>query len=704
MASLVSSAIVPPEDVPSAGGVPQGREGLILQRGGEELLLQKAGDRFTLRPEGTLPSSFWQGIPIQRVRVIPGSALIEVQVEPEQLEGVLDQVRRHPQVRFASHVYGIEGNPQGRLYLSDELTIQLAQPLAGDRLMELLSPLGIELEKPVGGLDQTFVGRVSPQARENPIKLANRLLTLPEVQLAEANVLIRSLPHYRPREPLYPQQWYLHHNGSGADFVSNAHIALEQAWDITRGDRSVVVAIADDGIDLTHPDFQGPGKIVAPRDLHDKDFSPLPHSPDDNHGTAVAGIAIAEENGSGMIGVAPGCALMPIRTTGFLDDTSVEDVFNWAVNQGASVICCSWGAGAVKFPLSLRQRAAITRAATKGRNGKGCIVIFAAGNFNRPLNSTVQEQGWPRKVLNGVTQWLNGYAVHPDVITVSACTSLNQKAAYSNWGDEVFICAPSNNAAPAIWLEETGYIEVPPQKSRTYPGARVITSDRRGASGYDRGDFTDAFGGTSAACPLVAGVVALMLSANPALSVAEVKRLLQQTSDKIVDRGQDSQFGLSLGTYESNGHSKWFGYGKLNALRAVQSALALRAGPVTPAKQIQGSNTTAVAIADQREVSSSIQVQDQGLIKSIWVAVDLDHGFLGDVEVYLLAPSGDRILLQNRTLGRRTQLKTRFTPDQAPNLKRLLQKPTLGVWQLVIKDHASGHTGTLNQWQLTLGL
>jgi len=87
---------------------------------------------------------------------------------------------------------------------------------------------------------------------------------------------------------------------------------------------------------------------------------PLPAKEQDKHGTAVAGVAVAEENGSGVVGVAPGCALMPIRTTGFLDDEAVEEIFHWAVDQGAAVICCSWGASAVRFPLSLRQRAALT--------------------------------------------------------------------------------------------------------------------------------------------------------------------------------------------------------------------------------------------------------------------------------------------------------------------------------------------------------
>jgi subtilisin family serine protease len=686
------------------GGVPYGREGLILQRGGEELVVLKAGDRFTVRLQGTLPTDvIWAMLKFRKRREIPGTNLVEIQVPAEQLEASMARARQHEAIAFASHVYLLPNNSDSPVYLTDEVTVQGLPQVGMDRLQSLLRAVGLSLDRPVAGLENTFVCRVSKTATANPVKLANQLLAKAEIQMAEANVVIRSQPHYRPRDSMYPQQWYLFHQG-GANLAANSHIDVEQAWEVTRGDRSIVIAVADDAIDLTHPDLQGPGKIVAPRDLHDKDFSPLPVDKEDNHGTAVAGLALAEENGQGIVGVAPGCALMPIRTTGFLDDSSVEDVFNWAINNGAAVICCSWGAGAVKFPLSLRQRAALTRAATQGRNGKGCAIVFAAGNFNRPLNSTVEEQGWPKKVLQGVTAWLNGFTVHPDVITVAACTSLNQKAAYSNWGNEIFISAPSNNAAPAIWLEQTGYIQVPPQITSSLPGAGMVATDRSGIAGYESGDYTTHFGGTSSACPLVAGTIALMLSANPLLSLTEVKRLLQQSADKIVDRTIDAQFGAGFGTYEANGHSKWFGYGKVNAARAVQAARQGISPTSEPGRLVQGEVVVPVAIADRAVTRSAIAVTDLGLVKSITVILALDHGYLGDLELSLVSPNQTAILLQNRTLGRRTSLEATYDLESTPLLRQLIQKPSQGLWQLQIRDLGVGHTGTLKRWTLRLGL
>ncbi|MEY3223367.1 MAG: hypothetical protein RLZZ203_2223, partial [Cyanobacteriota bacterium] len=527
---------------------------------------------------------------------------------------------------------------------------------------------------------------------------------LPEVLAAEPNIIIQQEPHYRPQDSLYPQQWYLNHNG-GNQLVAGSHISVEQAWDITRGVRSIVVAVVDDSFDLRHPDFQGNGKVIAPRDLKENDFLPLPGEKETSHGTACAGLAVAEENGSGIVGVAPGCAMMPIRTTGFLDDKSIEDAFNWAVEKGASVISCSWGASAVYFPLSIRQKAAISRAATNGRKGKGCVIIFAAGNANRPLNGSVNEQNWPKNIVQGRTNWLSGFAVHPDVITVSASTSLNKKAAYSNWGDNISVCAPSNNAPPGMWFQETGYVYTQPAIVSALVGVGMLTTDQIGGAGYDAGNFTNNFGGTSSATPIVAGVAALVLSANPDLTAQQVKRILQDTADKIVDNNPDPQLGVRGGTYNSNGHSQWFGYGKVNAAKAVR--VAQQMGTVTKItnKQIQVKTSQVVSIPDNNKVGikSAITIDEAINVGDIQVTVNISHDFLGDLEVYLIAPNNQRILLQSRTLGRRNQLQNTYTMRSHPVLKQLLYLPAKGKWQLQVIDFAVLDMGKLNSWELVIG-
>ncbi|MEP0799353.1 S8 family serine peptidase [Funiculus sociatus] len=687
----------------SASGVPEESVGNILQRGGEELALEKVSDRFTVRPTSQA-ADVTQSVPAEPTLEIPKADLQEFIVDPSGRDKAMQVARASEDVAFASHVYQLKENPQTLVYLTDQVTIQFAPSVEEETRNAIASEHGLQLLKPVNGIPNTFVFHLTPQATENPVKIANRLMGRKEVLTAEPNIVVRQEQHYRPKDSLYPQQWYL--NNTGANQVAaSSHISVEKAWDITRGVRSVVVAVTDDGFDLNHPDFQGAGKIVAPKDFKDQDFLPLPGEQDENHGTACAGVAVAEETGSGIVGVAPGCALMPLRTTGFLDDESIEQLFEWAIQNGASVISCSWGPAAVYFPLSLRQRAALTRAATIGRDRKGCVIVFAAGNANRPISGTINEQGWPNNLLKGPTQWLGGFTVHPDVITVSACTSLSKKSAYSNWGN-VTISAPSNNAPPGMWFEQTGYISTAPEVRTALPGLGVLTADRLGAAGYSSNNFTNDFGGTSSACPVVAGVAALVLSANPDLTAQEVRRILQQTADKIVDPGPDPQLAFRLGTYDVNGYSQWFGYGKVNAFKAVQAAKEQRVQQSKPSQVLNGRNNNSLAIPDDNPqgITSPIQVPQTGSVRDIQIGVNIEHSFLGDIEVSLIPPTGQTVLLQGRTLGSATQLQGTYTLQNTPALKQLLASPAAGVWHLLVVDYAQLDTGTVKSWELTLGI
>jgi len=693
-----------PENSPS--NIPTSSLGMIIQRGGEELVLEKVPDRFTVRSNTNIPvpqlarnllGSWRSSIPTSRLELF--------RVASSKLEMAMSQARSSTNVAFASHVYQIKGNPGTAVYLSDQMTIQFASWVDTTRINSIAAKFGLILDKPIDGLPNTFVFIVGQQATQNPIKIANQLQGLSEILASEPNIIIRQESYYKPRDPLYFQQWYLNHNG-GNQLAHGSHISVEKAWDITRGVRSVVVAIVDDSFDLNHPDFMGSGKIIAPLDLKDKDFLPLPSQEQPSHGTACAGIAIAEENGTGIAGVAPGCAFMPIRTSGFLDDESIEAIFDWALQKGASVISCSWGAAAVYFPLSLRQRAAITRAATKGRNGKGCVILFAAGNANRPINATVYESGWVKDIVTGKTRWLSGFAVHPDVITVSASTSLNKKAAYSNWGSNISICAPSNNAQPGMWFEQTGFIYTQPAIAASLPGKGMFTTDQLGAAGYTKDDFTPYFGGTSAATPVVAGVAALILSANPDLTIQQVKRILEETADKIVDLEPDPQLGLRYGSYDDNGHSKWFGYGKVNAENAVKAAQKLQLNAAIATKNIVGRNNAILSIPDnyQQGIKSGIIISESSNVRDIQVIVNITHEFLSDLEIYLIAPNNQRVLLQSRTLGRRQELQTTYSVQTHPVLKNLLNQSAKGNWQLWIIDTAPQDTGKLQNWELVLGI
>lgn len=694
--------------VPPVGakGVLPGQEGLILQRGGEELRLVKVEDCFTTRlldpGEFLALQSAWTPL---SVKPVAQGQLIEWTVSRQQLETRLAGARQLPSVLFASHVYRLQANLQSRFYLLEQMTVQFIPGLNITEVDAISTDLGLARDKALSDIDNAYIFRVTKAAKANPIKLANQLMRYSQVLLAEPNIVIQTGALYRPKDDLYPRQWHLYHRG-GTGLANNSHIDAEKAWDITRGSRSVVVAVTDDAFDLNHPDLQGAGKIVAPRDLKHRDGLPIPKEQYENHGTAVAGLAIGEETGNGVVGVAPGCSFMPIQTTGFLDDESIDELFNWAIENGAAVISCSWSPATTYFPLSTRQSNAITRAATKGRNGKGCVVVFSAGNANRPVSGKVEEHGWPRNVLRGLTNWLSGFAIHPDVITVAASTSLNQKAAYSNWGNQITVAAPSNNAPPNMSLPDVGSVETGPQVTTRTDGLGMVTADRTGRAGYGNNDYTYGFGGTSSACPVVAGVAGLVLSANPELEAWEVKQILQTTADKIVDANVDPQLGVSYGSYNNKGHSLWFGYGKVNAYKAVKEAQARHLKSRQLSRTVTAKNDVAVRIPDNdaQGQRSRIEISDRNRLQDIQVYVDLEHEYLGDVSISLISPQGRSVLLQGRTLGNQNRLQKTYTLANSPSLRHLLNQAVRGRWQLQVIDHVPENIGQLKRWELVLGI
>ena len=670
-----------------------------LLRGGQQINVQPVRNRFAIRPKKGVDIkelSDQMGCEIKEQLKSQHLTVLEVS---EYTRGiVMENLGQEDSIEFTSDVFTVEGSSGDNLMLSGELTVQFKENIDPASIEALINEYQLSFVKEINGLDDSYVFRVTPNTGMNTIEVTNRILEKEEVQWSEPNVIVRQLHFYTPSDTLFQQQWHLYHNG-GIQLTEGAHIDAVKAWDITKGERGIVVAIADDSVDIAHRDFSGEGKIVAPRDLMGLDFNPTPEFAQENHGTAVAGVAVAESNGLGVVGAAPGCSLMPIRTSGYLDDNSIEELFEWAVDNGAAVISNSWGAAAINFPLSLRQSNALRRAATEGRNGKGCVILFAAGNSNRPVNAVVNETGWPEGTLEGPTQWHDGFASHPDVIAVAACTSLNTKSFYSSWGKEISICAPSNNGHPGVGSSPTY-----PFVSGVFPGRGIVTTDRLGPSGYSSADYTNNFGGTSSACPLAAGVAALVLSVNPDLSATEVKEILESTADKIIDNSTDPQLGNAYGTYDENGHSLWFGYGKVNAYTAVLEAQRRMIGTPEPSeiKRFESVANSPIPDNDSSGIVDTIEVKDQGVIEGIQVKLDITHTYIGDLVVELVAPSGNNILLHNRNGGSANNIIQTYSTEKFPNLASFIGEVIRGNWQLKVSDRAGQDTGLLNSWELVM--
>ena len=489
------------------------------------------------------------------------------------------------------------------------------------------------------------------------------------------------LIRYRARKAIFPQQWHLKKT-TVSGLVVDAHASVEAAHEITRGE-GVTIAIIDDGVDIDHVEFSG--KVVAPRDATLRTNDPRPRDimgtgPEngDNHGTACAGVACANGT-SGAAGVAPGAKLMPIRLASGLGSQREAEAFKWAADNGADVISCSWGPEDGRwwnqndpkhrqvFPLPASTRLALDHVTTQGRGGKGCVVLFAAGNGNESVDN-------------------DGYASYAKVIAVTACNDRGTRSVYSDFGKASWCAFPSSDFGHAPFNHPEPLT----------PG--IWTTDRVGEDGYNvgrladgdvAGDFTNSFGGTSSACPGAAGIAALALAINPQLKGHEVKELFKRACDRIDPQG---------GGYDAAGHSPKYGFGRLNARTVIELAQP------APQNQITISHTFDAPLPDLQTVSFTLAVAENEPVESLTVSLDLKHTFIGDLIITLRPPAsgGGPVMLHNRAGGSTKHLKKTYDAVNTPPLAAFEGKSCKGTWTLEIKDAEAQDDGTLVSFALGL--
>ncbi len=357
---------------------------------------------------------------------------------------------------------------------------------------------------------------------------------------AEPELMRRLVPRNIPADTYFARQWYLRNTGDDIDAAfgggkvpatAYADCRASDAWDITTGSADVIVGVIDSGTDCTHPELQG--KCVSPynaiSDTLDATPPTLAEDTMAGHGTSVAGIVAAPADAAGMVGVCPSCRIVPVRLIQsgvYLTDAMMLRAFKHAVDAGAAVINNSWGpaaANGVYIPVSSGELEGQQYAAT-GRNGLGTLVVYAAGNEDQ--NTTYQGQ-----FKTGL----------PNVMAVAASNQFDTRSVYSDFGAEVDLAAPSND----------DYL------TPSYVSLEVV-----GRGDLDQ-NYTSTFGGTSAAAPVVSGTAALVVSANGSLTAQQVRDILRSSADKVDPDG---------GAYDTQGHSLKYGYGRVNAYKAVLAA------------------------------------------------------------------------------------------------------------------------------------
>ncbi len=381
---------------------------------------------------------------------------------------------------------------------------------------------------------------------EGLLEIANAWTAFDEVVFATPNFVSQ---YWRQALPTIPSaQWHLRNRGkSGAR--KDEDVNARGAWKFTRGKRAIVVAVLDDGVDVDHPnlkqriwrnpDKNAPDRVGRDFFLPDEDpshYDPRPKlfrypfdqmAGNDIHGTPCAGVIAAPGRNGGAIGIAPSCRVLPVKVfhaDELASDERVANAIRYAA-QHAAILSCSWSGG-----FSNDLQLALEDIAEGGRDGLGTLAFFAAGNeYGAPV-------GYPAR--------------DPNAIAVGASTDKGDLARYSNVGKEIAFVAPSSGGVKDIYTTDV-----------SYPN-RGFNIGKAAGGGTD-GLHTNAFGGTSSATPLCAGVAALVLSVQPDLTLAQVREVMQTTCDRI---------GAG---YDANGHSDTYGYGRINAGRAVEAAREL---------------------------------------------------------------------------------------------------------------------------------
>jgi thermitase len=318
-----------------------------------------------------------------------------------------------------------------------------------------------------------------------------------------------------PNDPKYldANQWYIYNNKDrNTNYKSDADIDILEAWDITKGDENIVIAILDSGIPtvngyLSHEDLSNSNRILLGVDYINDTSSPFNDTY--KHGTGVAGIAGAEtDNGVGIAGIAPNCKLMIYKICNATGNASIEGAYN-AITD---IINCKNQNPNLKFVINISmgwwEPSSLLENAISLAHTNNILVVSGAGNETNG-NADIR---YPAKYSNS----------YENLIAVSATNSLDSWADFSSYGPEVTVSAPGKNIY-TTW----------PSNGYSYKG------------------------GTSYASPMVAGLAALMLSIDQTLSPSEVK-------NRIINSSHD--FG-------SSGHDHYYGHGRINAFNTLAQLL-----------------------------------------------------------------------------------------------------------------------------------
>ncbi len=692
-------------------------------RGGKKVDLEKSPDQMVVR---TLPENLDDAAIITSEQV--SSASTRIKTSAAELEYLMQRSRS---IAPTHHAYN-ETESGSEFLITDRIFVTFKEAISDEQLDAFAGRYGL-VKKTVYS-DRDFLFQLTNHTGMNPVKLVVQLMEdEPLVEIAEHD-LNQRMSTYQfsvPVDPEYSKQWHLHTDFNDPDYDIRSCSLCESSWSLLDdfGSEEVVIAVSDDGCKLDHHDFNSPGKfagwgyfrgerLVTAVDI-DADPNEM-YIPGANHGTSCNGVIGGEIDSVLTVGAAADCQLLPIEweSSGpslFISDSKMLTALNY-ISDKADVMSNSWGG----VPTSLWALPVINRikqlALTGGRRGKGIVFLWAAGNENCLINHTA-DQDVPYdhgvEVQGGSLVWVgvnttrvfrNNLVGIPGVMHVAALASTARRSHYSNYGPGIGLCAPTSNSHAYYRMTVRGL------------GITTTTGESTGV--------TNSFGGTSSATPLVAGIAALTISANPNLSALEVISILKQTAAKDLDFtdypatppasfDNDTSWDVSpvapfsSGEFVDNGDaegswSPWFGHGRVDAAAAV--AEALNRNSQTGNQAFQGSSSPDKSIPDNNVngIKDKIICSDEFVITSLSVSVNITHSYIGDLSVTLISPAGTEVLLHDRVGGSANDLHGVFDIRSVPDLHLLTGEPVNGPWLLHVQDLAAVDRGRLTGWSLDI--
>ena len=478
-----------------------------------------------------------------------------------------------------------------------------------------------------------------PTVRE-AAALANSLRAEPRVSEAYLDA-----HHFRarglPTDPGVPSQWYLNNTVTP---VASTNVV--PAWMAGFTGTGVIVGVIDEGFNIGHPDLSANYEPGASQP--DQGFS--------DHGTASAGlVAMVANNAKGGAGMAYGSHIARLYF-GFESDNAAAFAFH---NELSAIKTNSWGPidNGTIYPMSSIELAALDAAVTTGRAGKGEVVVWACGNGAQNNSDRVD---------------YDGYGSNRYSIAIGATDNLDRASTYSEPGSSLMLVTTSS-----------------------YDFAGSGGSGIYAPSGSDiagNGQYTTGFGGTSAAAPIAAGAIALVLQANPNLGWRDVQHVLIRSARRVnpTDAGWVANGAGRFVNYQ-------YGFGAINTGAAVALAqtFTLRGAERSVASLLPIN----LSITDNSPagISSAALVSANLTVERVQVTLNAPHTRLGDLRVVLTSPSGSSSVLADM----RNDFSSGYNNFVFTTVRHWDER-SHGVWSLRVSDVRSGITGTFNSWQIKL--